>query len=202
MIAFLDGDVISYDSAGRLELAVGGVAFELAVVPGYDAWSAGDSVRVYTHMSVTPDKISLYGFPERSLRDLFRVLTTVTGVGPKIALNILALGTALIARSIQGGTPRNLTAASGVGPKMAERIVLELRDKVGEFAAAAGVEAERGDSGEAADGPARTAVDALTQLGFTRNQAQKAVARATSGEGAGLDAASLIKSALRLIREP
>ncbi|MEP0814128.1 MAG: Holliday junction branch migration protein RuvA [bacterium] len=204
MISHLDGVVISVDRAGRLELEVGPVCFELAAAPGCDAhFSAGDSVRVYTHLAITAEKLAFYGFATAEERDLFRLLLTASGVGPKIALSLVSLSAPAVARAIATGESRLLTAAPGVGAKLAEKIIVELRDKIGELAALTEPPRkgrEQAPSAEAADGAFKTAVAALLQLGFPNRAALKAVSEAEDEVGAGADAAELIKAALRRVR--
>jgi Holliday junction DNA helicase RuvA len=155
----------------------------------------GEAVTVHTEMLVAEDSIRLMGFAEAIERDWFRHLTSVQGVGARVALAILSvlapdeLGTA-VARQDKAMVAR----ANGVGPKLAERIVRELKDKVGAIALGSGVGAPA-----AAIGPAADAVSALTNLGFRLPEATAAVnaAKDELGPGAGLDA--LVRLGLRKV---
>lgn len=152
----------------------------------------GEAVTIHTEMLVAEDSIRLMGFAEAGERDWFRHLTSVPGVGARVALAILStlapdeLGTA-VARQDKAMVAR----ANGVGPKLAERIVRELKDKVGTVALGSGAAAP------AATGAAADAVSALGNLGFKPAEAAAAVKAAEDelGPGATLDA--LVRLALR-----
>lgn len=153
---------------------------------------------IETH--VREDAILLYGFADTAERDWFRLLTTVQGVGGKVALSVLsALSPRDLVGAIAAGDKTSLTRAAGVGARLAVRLVTELRDKVGAMPASAGpgLPAIPAPAG----GPAEDAISALINLGYRRPEAQQAVARAADrlGEGAALDA--LIREALREIAQ-
>ncbi|MDX3900528.1 MAG: Holliday junction branch migration protein RuvA [Sphingobium sp.] len=155
----------------------------------------GEAVTVHTEMLVAEDSIRLMGFASAGERDWFRLLTGVQGVGARVALAILsALEPADLHRAVAMGDKAMVARANGVGPKLAERIVRELKDKVGTVpvAAGAGGLAALPTGGHAAD-----AVSALQNLGFRPTEAAAAVAaaEAETGEGASLDA--LVRLALR-----
>ena len=216
MIAFLDGVVVRIDASGRMELLVGPVCFEIATPAGYDGtWSPGDDARVYTHAAITNEKLGLYGFAAAEDRDMFRLLLTASGVGPRMALSLLSLSAHAVVRAIALGEPRRLTAAAGVGAKMAEKIVLELKDKLGDLSRLAAVSpgaegAEAAGGGQArkgavsalgpAGGRGMDAVDALVHLGFPRRAALTAVAESEDALGASAQAADLIREALKRVR--
>ncbi len=157
----------------------------------------GEAVTVHTEMLVAEDSIRLMGFASAGERDWFRLLTGVQGVGARVALAILsALEPADLHRAVAMGDKAMVARANGVGPKLAERIVRELKDKVGTIPAAAGA----GGLGMVAlptGGHAADAVSALQNLGFRPTEAAAAVAaaEAETGEGASLDA--LVRLALR-----
>lgn len=145
------------------------------------------AMRLLIETQVREDAIALYGFAESAERDWFRLLTTVQGVGARVALNILsALAPRDLVAAIAGGDRASLTRAAGVGAKLAVRLLTELRDKAGAMpagaspalpaAAAAGVEGD--------------ALSALLNLGYRRPEAAAALARvmARLGEAAALDA--------------
>jgi len=158
--------------------------------------SVGEAVTVHTEMLVSEDSIRLVGFARGEEREWFRLLTGVQGVGSRVALAILSvLEPAELHRSIAAGDKAMVARANGVGPKLAQRIVNELKDKIG---AAPGAGA--GLSGVvpmAAGGFAADAMSALQNLGFKPAEASSAVAAAEEelGEGASLDA--LVRLALR-----
>lgn len=152
----------------------------------------GDHVTVHTEMLVAEDSIRLMGFASAEERDWFRLLTSVQGVGAKVALAILSI---LVPEELQTAVARADTAmigrASGVGPKLAQRIANELKDKAG------GVALGGSGSAVAAGGASADAVSALLNLGFRPAEASNAVSAASDelGPAATLDA--LVRLALR-----
>lgn len=155
-------------------------------------------VLVETH--VREDAILLYGFADSAERDWFRLLTTVQGVGGKVALSLLsALSPRDLVGAIAAGDKTSLTRAAGVGARLAVRLVTELRDKVGAMPSSGGIgmPVTAAPMGSVQD----DAVSALVNLGYRRPEAQAATARAADrlGEGVTLDA--LIREALREIAQ-
>jgi Holliday junction DNA helicase RuvA len=156
------------------------------------------SLLIETH--VREDAINLYGFWDATERDWFRLLTTVQGVGAKVALAILGvLAPDDLSLAIAAQDKAIVTRAPGVGPKLAQRIVSELKDKAGNIALGAGAvtPAAVNGSGKASGGPAEDAISALVNLGYRRAEAYGAVAKAARdlGERASLDA--LIRAGLK-----
>jgi Holliday junction DNA helicase RuvA len=155
--------------------------------------SIGGSVMLFTELQVREDSMTLFGFGSAAERDWFRLLTGVQGVGGRVALAILsALSADELQRSVASGDKAMVARAQGVGPKLAERIVRELKDKVGGVAPGPGAPAAMPATGAAND-----AVSALTNLGFRPAEANAAVASANDelGDGATLDA--LVRLALK-----
>lgn len=159
--------------------------------------TVGEAVTIHTEMLVAEDSIRLMGFASASERDWFRLLTGVQGVGARVALAILsALEPADLHRAVAMGDKAMVARANGVGPKLAERIVRELKDKVGTVpvpVSGSGV----GFTALPTGGHASDAISALQNLGFRPAEASAAVAAAEAdiGEDAGLDA--LVRLALR-----
>ena len=156
----------------------------------------GEKAFVYIHTAVREDAIELFGFAEREERECFRILTGVSGVGPKVAISILSdLTPSQVALCIATGDAKTLTRCPGVGKKTAERIVLECRDKITksnlkqESAAAADVILPKNASN------IDEAVSALVVLGYPHPLAAKALAK----EDASLPVEELIKKGLRLL---
>jgi len=155
----------------------------------------GAAARLLVETHVREDHIHLYGFIDAAERDWFRLLTTVQGVGARLALAILsAVPPEQLGPSILAEDKAMLSRADGVGPRLAGRIVNELRDKVGGIAPAVAAGAAAAAPG---DGPAGDAVSALVNLGYRRAEAAGAVAAAARrlGDGAALDV--LIKAGLQ-----
>lgn len=156
----------------------------------------GEAVTVHTEMLVGEDFVRLMGFATASERDWFRLLTGVQGVGGKVALAILsALEPADLHRAVGMQDKAMVARANGVGPKLAERIVRELKDRVGAIPAGGGVAI--GGVAMPSGGHAEDAMSALGNLGFKPAEASMAVAAAVEelGEDASLD--SLVRMALR-----
>ena len=155
----------------------------------------GGSVMVFTEMQVREDAMTLFAFGTAGERDWFRLLTGVQGVGGRVALSILSvLDEGELSRAVAAQDKAMVARANGVGPKLAERIVRELKDKVGGVAIGPAGVALSAPSGAAAD-----AVSALGNLGFRPAEASAAVAAAVDqlGEGATLDA--LVRVALKKV---
>lgn len=152
----------------------------------------GAPVSLLIETQVREDAINLYGFADKSERDWFRLLTTVQGVGAKVALAILGvLSPEDLSLAIAAQDKAAVTRAPGVGPKLAARIVAELKDKAGTIGAdlTIAVPAAVNGSGRAAAGPVDDATSALVNLGYRRTEAYSAVAKAARelGDKATLD---------------
>ncbi|MEQ1726624.1 MAG: Holliday junction branch migration protein RuvA [Sphingopyxis sp.] len=202
MIAKLTGKLDSW-GAGHAVIDVAGVGYlvEASARTLSAIGMVGDEVTVHTEMLVGEDFLRLIGFASAEERDWFRLLTSVQGVGGKVALAILsALEPAEVQRAIAGGDAASIARANGVGPKLAQRICNELRDKAGSVATGAlGIGAV--NLNEPAGGVLADALAALGSLGFKPAEASAAVGAADAelaaqGEGAAtLDA--LVRLALR-----
>ena len=155
----------------------------------------GGEATLYTVMSVTENDISLYGFATEQQQSCFEMLTGVSGVGPKVGLAILSvMEPERVALAISAGDYKAFKAASGVGPKLAQRITLELKDKVGKgFAEGISLEDVAGAvSAPAAQGSGQ-AIAALVSLGYSQSEAALAVAKIDPA----LPVEEIIKQALR-----
>ena len=156
----------------------------------------GQETTLYTVMSVTENDVSLYGFATEEQQACFEMLTAVSGVGPKVGLAILSvMEPQRVALAISAGAHKAFKAASGVGPKLAQRIVLELKDKVAKgFVDGISLEDV---AGSAADTPATQssaqAIAALVSLGYSQSEAALAIAKID----AALPVEEIIKLALR-----
>jgi holliday junction DNA helicase RuvA len=194
MIARLTG-ILAETASDHCVLDVSGVGyFILASTRTLSAIGpVGGDVMLLTELQVREDSMTLFGFGSAGERDWFRLLTGVQGVGGKVGLNILsALDAEELSRAVGTQDKAMVARANGVGPKLAERIVRELKDKVG--GVTIGV---AGATPVAAGGIAADAVSALTGLGFKPGEAGAAVASAEAelGDGATLD--SLVRLALK-----
>ncbi len=165
MIAFLEGEVAEKHGA-RVVLDVGGVGYDLLVPTSTLAAlpPVGRRVRIQTRMVVRDDAMLLYGFGSPDERELFDLLTGVTGVGPKVALAFLSsLTPDAIRRSVVAGDAAALTVVPGVGKKVAQRVILDLRDRLG------------GDGDLVVEGPLADVREALLSLGLTPQEASVAM---------------------------
>jgi len=169
MIARLRGTVAGSTPEG-LVLDVGGVGYLVAATPSVlRKATQGEELTVETYLNVREDALQLYGFAERAERELFTQLLTVNGVGPKVALAIVSGSPAEeLRRAIVREDAARFQAIPGIGKKTAERIVLELKEKIGDVAVAAVA---------AADSPHLVARDALVELGYSVADAERALAQ-------------------------
>ncbi|HEY5711507.1 MAG TPA: Holliday junction branch migration protein RuvA [Allosphingosinicella sp.] len=152
----------------------------------------GEEVVLHTEMLVAQDSIRLVGFASAAERDWFRLLTSVQGVGARVALAILsALAGDELHRAVASGDHAMIARAQGVGPKLAQRIVNELKDKTGAIALGPGGPAARVGS------QSRDAVSALVNLGFRPSEAAAAVAQAESETGPEASLDLLVRTALK-----
>ncbi len=165
----------------------------------------GQEVILYTHFVVREDAQLLYGFADKSERQLFRTLIRVNGVGPKLALAILSgMEAQMFARCVHEQDTSMLTRIPGVGKKTAERLIVEMKDRLNEWQPALGA-LEMAASGKASVVPAKhdsvqDAISALVALGYRPQEASKAISAVESNsEGDGLGTDELIRRALRAI---
>ena len=194
MIAHLKGR-LDATGADYAVIDVGGVGYLVgASARTLDALGrVGEAAMLHTEMLVAEDSIRLVGFARAEERDWFRLLTGVQGVGARVALAILsALDTGELARAVGAQDKALVARANGVGPKLAERIVRELKDKVGAFAVSV-----PGAVAVAAGGAAADAVSALLNLGFRPADANGAVAAAEEELGSGATLDALVRLALK-----
>jgi len=186
VISLLDGEV-GEKTGGRVVLLVGGVGYELVVPTSTLAKlpSVGKRTRVFTRLHVRDDAVVLYGFASQDERVLFDLLVTVTGVGPKVALSFLSvLAPDAIRRAVASGDVSVLTIVPGVGKKVAQRVVLDLKDKLG-------------GEGVALVGPLADVREALLSLGLSAQEASEATAGLDAGEDR--PAEELLREALQRV---
>ncbi|MBK5226093.1 MAG: Holliday junction branch migration protein RuvA [Thermoleophilia bacterium] len=193
MIASLTGQIRSRDAEG-IVLDVGGVGYRVAMpARSLDRLDSSREVFVHTYLHVREDVMCLYGFTDTDERDFFEMLKSVSGVGPKVAIGILsAYGPADLRRAVLNRDVAIFQSISGIGKKTAERLVLELKDKVGELGVAttAGVE-----TGGGSRGSYQLAREALVSLGYNFVEAETALAGADPDTGVE----ELVRGALKRI---
>ena len=175
MIVFLDG-VLAEKEPTRVVVDVGGVGYEAAIpLSSYDRLPAvGQRVRLLTVPVVREDAHLLFGFMTAEERELFLLLTSVNGIGPKLGLAMLSgLSVRDLKAAIAAGDVKRLSGISGIGKKTAERLVLEMRDKLGKGDLAEALTADR--AAGPADAKLRDAYLALVSLGYKPADAQRMV---------------------------
>jgi Holliday junction DNA helicase RuvA len=192
MIASVRGEVIDI-ALDHVVIEAAGVGYKLMASPSTLATlRRGSEARLITAMIVREDSMTLYGFPDGDARDLFLTLLGVSGIGPKIALATLAVYDAnALRRALADGDVTALTRVPGIGKRSAERLVLELRDKIGAVSPSAGAAV----NGHGVRGPV---VEALVGLGFALKQAEDATDKVLAGDD-DATTSSALRSALSLL---
>jgi holliday junction DNA helicase RuvA len=196
MIAHLRGKLIA-KQPGQAIVDAGGVGYDVAIsIPTFTALpSVGAETSLHIHTQVSEDQIALYGFLDPGEKRLFERLITVSGVGPKLAIKMLSgLSPERTVQAIRAQDHAQLVRIPGVGKKLAERLVVELKDKLDDFAI---VPAPSAVQGPAVD----DVLSALTNLGYQRAAAEKAIEQAIAKEKAlAADFDGLFRGALKVIR--
>lgn len=197
MIYSLSGKLLMTDaSSAAIECSGVGYRFTAPVSTLAALPQVGSNAFVYTYMNVKQDGIDLYGFADTAELDMFKLLISVSNVGPKLAISVLStFKVDDICLYIANGDSKALSKASGVGLKSAQRIVLELKDKVSAGSAAFSRD-NSSDNGMSTDGSAaKDAIAALVQFGYTQGEAAAAVGKCKNLE----HTEDIIKQALRLL---
>lgn len=194
MIATLRGTVL-HVGLDQVVVEVGGVGLLTHTTPGTAAsLRTGGEATLSTTLVVREDALTLYGFGTGEERDLFELVQTVSGVGPRIALAMLAVATPdQIRAAIAGGDVAALVKTPGIGKKGAERIVLELKDKVGPISATGEPDVRTAPAGGGHD----QVSEALIGLGWSAKQADDAVAKVVTAAPEVTEVSALLRAALR-----
>ncbi len=177
MIYSLTGE-LTYIGDQFLVVECGGVGFKCftSVATAANAGRIGDQIRLYTYLSVKEDALDLYGFKTENELRAFKLLISVSGVGPKAAVSILSeMSADKLSLAVAAGDTKAITRANGVGKKIAERIVLELKDKMAGVTLSSSESSVSAAASVAPDSPAGEAVAALVALGFSKSDAAAAV---------------------------
>ncbi len=200
MIAYISGEITQIED-GKIVVETGGIGYLLLVPSGPKApyLEIGDQAKIWTHLSVTQDGMTLYGLYSKEEQELFRMLITVSGIGPKGALGILsALSPDELRFAILSEDDAAISKAPGIGKKTARKLILELKDKIdaadvwgsriGEEIAGTVLPSEDG-------GPVAEALEALTALGYRPSEARSALKNA--GITADMSVEEILKAALK-----
>lgn len=198
MIAHLRGLLLS-KSPNQIVVECAGVGYEAAIsvatFSGLPSEGVQVALHIYTH--VREDQIALFGFSEMQEKQLFEKLLTISGIGPKLAITVLSgISAERLVAAIRGADHATLTRIPGIGKKTAERVVLELKDKLEDMAVASAAEptTHHGPAGD-------DAISALVNLGYQRPVAQKAVEAALERDRSlGGDFEGLFRAAMSAIR--
>jgi Holliday junction DNA helicase RuvA len=193
MIAHLRGRLLTKEP-NRAIVEAAGVGYELAIsIPTYSELPvAGGEISLHVHTHVREDAIALFGFLRADEKRLFERLISVSGIGPKLAITILSgMSAEFLVTAIRGNDVAALTKVPGIGKKTAERMVLELRDKLDAFTAA--------PPKPTASALEQDVLSALTNLGYQEIAAEKAIAAAAQNERSSFE--TLFKASMARLRK-
>lgn len=200
MIALISGKIAG-KHISNVVIDVQGVGYRVFIplTTFYELPETGQQITLYVHTSVKEDAINLYGFYTTQERDIFQLLISVNGIGPKMGMNILSgIPTQELLQAICDGNVGKLTRIPGVGKKMAERLVLELKEKVAKqmmTEEAPGVAAQN----RVDDMIAEDVLSALVNLGYKNNVAKDALDKAIRQSGGEMAMDQLLKTALKIL---
>jgi Holliday junction DNA helicase RuvA len=188
MIATIKGKIIDVEDRS-ITVEVGGVGYKVFVTTEtINTAQTQSEISLFTHLAVREDSMDLYGFPSKNDKNLFESLISVSGIGPKGALNILStVSTETLIHGIQSGSTAHLIKVSGIGKKTAEKIVLELKDKLDH------ISVSRESSSFASDADA---IEALKMLGYNSEQARDSLKKIDKNI---VDTGDKVKAALKIL---
>jgi Holliday junction DNA helicase RuvA len=184
--------VLQYKSPTFIVIETGGIGYKINLpLASYELLPAeGDEIKVNTYLHYREDNLALYGFLSQEERDFFLLLISISKIGPKSALRMLSsISPSEFKKAIKREDLTTLTDIPGIGKKTAQRLILELKERVAEEEIIEGGDEEL----------VKDALSALFSLGYTRNEARRAIKEAIDSSKEELDLASLIKKALRYI---
>ena len=200
MIALLSGK-IAHKGISHIVVEANGVGYRVFIPLNtfYELPEAGENVTLHIHTQVRDDAINLFGFYSRQDCELFQMMISVSGIGPKVAISILSgISSPELLEAISMGNLAKLVTIPGIGKKMAERLILELREKVVKKISMDGVgvaDAKRKINDEMME----DALSALVNLGYKANAARDALAKAATDAGDKLVMDQLLKKALKIL---
>jgi Holliday junction DNA helicase RuvA len=198
MINFLHGKLVDALPT-QVTVDVNGIGYEVLIpLSSFDKLPLpGNDVKLLTHLAIREDAHVLYGFVTAAEREMFRLLIhTVSGIGPKIALNVLSgMNITALRGAVANGDVKSLSQISGIGKKTAERIVVELKDKIGAVGAWEAMSAQRSLSAE--DQKTNDAVMALMALGFKQPEAHDSIRASLAVLGPQATVEALVRASLK-----
>ncbi len=203
MIGFIRGKTAEITDE-NLVLEAGGIGYNIKITPNIasDLPGIGEDVKVYTYLSVREDAMNLYGFLTKEDLELFKLLIGVNGIGPKVAQGVLSgISASDLRFAILSGDVKAISKAPGIGAKTAQRMILDLKDKLNlqdMFDLRTGRQSPGEDSASSPNGMTgvkQEAVEALTALGYSGSEALKAVRKAAVDDT--MDVEALLKAALK-----
>lgn len=200
MIALLSGK-IAYKGISHLVVETQGVGYRVFIplTTFYELPEAGQTITLHIHTSVKEDAIHLFGFYTREERELFQMMISVSGIGPKVAMNILSgISSAELLEAISGGHLAKLITIPGIGRKMAERLILELKDKAIKKMAADRIPAADAKR-KLSESIREDVLSALVNLGYKANAARDAVDKVARDAQEELAMDQLLKKALKIL---
>lgn len=197
MIAILRGFLV-YKSIDHIIIDVGGIGYRVFIpLSTYYSLPEDGEIKIYTHTHVREDALSLYGFLTREEKELFATLITISGVGPKLAVNILShIPVADLKHAIAGGDVARLSSLPGIGKKTAERLILELRDKL-KSAEFDRPQEKTSSFGLKTENLLNDVISAMVNLGYKENQARKVLENMELAPDATME--DTLKGALKLL---
>ncbi len=199
MISILRGQILEIADRS-IVIGVNGVGYKVSLTEdSLHSLKTGVEITVWTHLAVRENSQDLYGFTSKKERDFFELLITVSGIGPKTALNILSLvSSQTLAGAIRDGSTAHLVKVSGIGRKTAEKIVLELKEKIGDYAYTDTDGRSTSDMSSDSD-----AIEALKALGYGADEAREAIKKVmaeTNKDNKKIsDTGAKVKAALKVL---
>ena len=198
MIAHIRGQILT-KAPNAVVVDCNGVGYELAisVATFTDLGQEGSEARLHVHTHVREDALALFGFSELTEKRLFEKLLTISGIGPKLAITVLSgISAERLVGAIRAGDHATLTKIPGIGKKTAERVVLELKDKLDDMAGFTPATTAAPSLGAVAD----DVLSALVNLGYPRPVAQKAVETAAKDPNVSRDFEALFRASMSAVR--
>jgi Holliday junction DNA helicase RuvA len=200
MIALISGKIV-YKGISHVIVDVQGVGYRIFIplTTFYELPESGQTITLHVHTNVKQDAINLYGFYTVQERDLFQLMISVSGIGPRISMNILSgISAQELLRAISGGNVGKLVNIPGVGKKMAERLILELKEKVIKKMMMEKMPTAD-DQNQASDIVMEDVLSALVNLGYKSNVARDALDKAVRSSEKELGMDQLLKNTLKML---